>query len=291
MTTAPTRPSTSRSGDADRADDGYFGPGSVTWRVYADPAHALGGLAGLLLQALNPYMMRVFYNATNSHDDVAGRSARTDRWLQTITFGDRAHADAAAEVVQRMHARAVWTDPATGRELRADDPDWLAWTHNSLVYGMLRACDAFGLPLTRAEQDRFVQEQHQAARLAGIEDLDSLPRTAAELDAYVEEQKHWLALSIEAAEVTRGLRAPKLWGNPVKVFTTVVVQDGVLSILPEWARLLYGVEGRPMHLRGAARTTKQLMGLARRSAKYADVVAASLRQVDEHPYRKVRKAR
>ena len=259
-----TTSSASRSADASRADDGYFGPGSVTWRVYADPAHALGGVAGLLLQAINPYMMRVFYNATNSRDDAAGRAERTDRWLQTITLGDRVHADAAAEVVRRMHERAVWTDPATGQELHADNQERLAWTHNSLVYGTLRACDAFGLPLTRAEQDRFIVEQHEAARLVGIADLDALPRTAPELDASIDTQKHWLALTIEAAEVTLGLRSPSLRGNPITVFTTVVVQDGVLSILPEWARLLYGIEGRPMNLRGAARTTKRLMGLARR---------------------------
>ncbi|MFX1758782.1 MULTISPECIES: hypothetical protein [Rhodococcus] len=41
-------------------------------------------------------------------------------------------------------------------------------------------------------------------------------------------------LVVAVAEATHALRKPSLWGNPVKVFTFVVVQDGMLSRLPEW---------------------------------------------------------
>ena len=44
----------------ERADDGYFGPDSVSWRVFADPSSKLGGVAAILMQALNPSMMRLF---------------------------------------------------------------------------------------------------------------------------------------------------------------------------------------------------------------------------------------
>src|SRR5690606_42027922 len=51
------------------------------------------GMAALLLQALNPYMMRVFYNATQSHGDAAGRDERTGRYFETVIFGDRARSE------------------------------------------------------------------------------------------------------------------------------------------------------------------------------------------------------
>src|SRR5690606_32409317 len=98
--------------------DGYFTPDSVSWRVFADPASKLGGMAALLLQALNQHMMRVFYNATQSHGDSAGRDERTGRYFETVIFGDRAHADAASAAVRRLHEHATWTDPATGEQLR-----------------------------------------------------------------------------------------------------------------------------------------------------------------------------
>lgn len=284
----PRTPSHLAAGDAPRADDGYFGPDSVSWRVFADPVAKLGGMAALLLQALNPSMMRVFYNATASHDDSAGRDERTGRYFDTVVFGDRAHADAAAASVRRMHAHAQWTDPQTGQVLRADEPRWLAWTHNTFVHALLAACEAFGVRLTAQEQDRFVVEQHAAARLIGIDDDALLPSTRAELAAYIDGQKGWLSLTVEAAEVTRGLRKPSLRGNPVGVWSAIIVQDGVLSLLPDWALLLYGVEGRPMNLRAAARTTRRLMALARRSRGYAELVREAVTRVDDHPYRRVR---
>lgn len=268
--------------------DGYFAPDSVSWRVFADPASKLGGMAALLLQALNPHMMRVFYNTTVSHADAAGRDERTGRYFETVVFGDRAHADAASASVRRMHAHARWTDPDTGEVLAADNPRWLAWTHNTFVFALIRASERFGVPLTDADVERFIVEQHVAARLIGIEDETLLPGTRPELEAYIDAQTGWLALGVEAAEVTRTLRRPRLSGNPVTAWTTVIVQDGVLSLLPEWARLLYGIEGRPMNLRAAARTTAWLLGLARRSKTASDLISDASRRVQEHPYRRVR---
>ena len=268
--------------------DGYFTPDSISWRVFADPASKLGGMAALLLQALNPYMMRVFYNATASHEDATGRDERTGRSFETVVFGDKAHADKASEVVRRMHAHARWTDPATGEELRADTPQWLAWTHNTFVYALVCASRAFGVPLTDAEVEQFIVEQLAAARLIGIEDETLLPRTWAELDAYINGQTSWLSLSVEAAEVTRGLRKPALRGNPLTTWTTIIVQDGVLSILPDWARLLYGIDGRPMNLRSAARTTAWLMSLARKSKPGAALITDATKRVQDHPYRRLR---
>ena len=268
--------------------DGYFSPDSVSWRVFADPASKLGGMAALLLQALNPYMMRVFYNTTVSHEDAAGRDERTGRYFETVVFGDKAHADKASEIVRRMHAHARWTDPNTGEELRADTPQWLAWTHNTFVYALVRASRAFGVPLTDAEVEQFIVEQLAAARLIGTEDEALLPRTWADLDAYIDGQTSWLSLSVEAAEVTRGLRKPALRGNPITVWTTVIVQDGVLSILPDWARLLYGIDGRPMNLRSAARTTAWLMSLARTSKPGASLIGDATKRVQDHPYRRLR---
>lgn len=271
-----------------REHDGYFAPDSISWRIFADPVSKLGGMAALLLQALNPHMMRLFYNATASHDDSAGRDERTGQYFETVIFGDRAHADAASAAVRRLHERAVWTDPDTGEQLRADKPEWLAWTHNTFVFTLLRASREFGVDITPEEGDRFVVEQQVAARLIGIEDESLLPSTEAELATYIDAQTGWLALGIEAAEVTRQLRKPVLRGNPLKVWTAVIVQDGVLHLLPDWARLLYGIEGRPMNLRKAARTTRHLMAGARRSKTYQQLVDEASARVQEHPYRKVR---
>lgn len=270
-------------------DEGYFGPDSVSWKIFADPSSKLGGVAGILLQSLNPMMMRLFSETSDYASDIAGRGERTGRYIDTITFGDTRHADAAADAVRKLHARAVWTDPQTGQELRADTEAWLAWTHNALTYGLLRAADAFGPELTQAEANRFVVEQHRSAHLAGIRDPQYLPSSRDALEAYIDANKSWMALTLPAAEISRAMRAPSLRGNPVKVFVSVNVQDAILSLLPDWALLLFGIEGRPMNLRAAAATTRRIVAAGRKHRTTADYIAEATGRVQTHPYRKVRR--
>ena len=272
----------------ERSDEGYFGPDSISWRLFSDPSSKLGGVAAILLQSLNPMMMRVFAGTSGYATDIEGRGERTGRYVDTTIFGDRAHADAAGEAVQRLHAHSTWTDPRTGEELRADNEEWLAWTHNAIVYGVLRAADAFGPMLTVAEQDRFVTEQLEAARIVGITDASFLPTSRAELDAYVDANKDWMALTIPAAELSRNLRKPDLSGNPIKVWAGINIQDGILSLLPDWALLLFGIDGRPMNMRAAARTTRRFIESARKSTSTDQMVTEITERVQTHPYRKVR---
>lgn len=269
-------------------DDGYFGPDSVSWTLFSDPSSKLGGVAAILLQALNPQMMRLFEETSGFATDMDGRAERTGRYIDTTIFGDKAHADAAGTSVRRMHNHACWTDPQTGVELRADNHDWLVWTHNTVVWGVLRAADAFGPALSIAQQDTFVAEQHKAAELVGI-DPAVLSGTRAELDAYMEAQKSWMALTLPAAEISRGLRKPNLKGNVVKVWAGIVIQDGILSLLPDWARTLYGIEGRPMNLVGAAKATSRFIAGARKNSSREELISEITERVSTHPYRKVRK--
>lgn len=271
----------------ERQDDGYFGPESVSWRVFSDPSAKLGGVAAILLQALNSDMMQLFDKVSDFAGDGPGRAERTGRYIDTTIFGDKAHADAAGASVRRMHAASTWTDPVTAEVMRADTPQWLEWTHNTIVWGVLRAADLYGPSLSVAEQDRLVKEQHKAAELAGV-DPTRIPATRAELDTYIFAEQGWMALTLPAAEISRGLRRPGLWGNPVKVWTGIIIQDGIIALLPEWSRLLYGVAGRPMNLRGAAKVTRALMAAGRRNASYDAVITELTTKVENHPYRKVR---
>ncbi len=270
-----------------REDDGLFGPDSLTWHVYSDPSAQIGMVAAVLMQALNPNMMRLFSEVSVNSRDAAGRAARTGQYILTTVFADTAHAEAAGAMVRRQHAHAKWTDPETGQTLEADTPAWLAWTHNCLVWGVLRACEAFGPSLTSAEQDQLITEQLTSARLVGL-NPDELPATRAALDAYIEDQKAWMAMTIPAAESTASLRRPQLWGNPLKIVPGLFIQDAIIALLPKWAQMLYGLDGRHMHPRLAIAGTRTALNAARRSKSYEQVLRESLTEVQAHPYAKVR---
>ncbi len=273
-----------------RRDDGLFGPDSVAWKLFLDPAAPLGMVAAVLIQALNPPMMRLFDKASHNKLDPAGRAARTGQYVITTVFGDTVHANAAGEAVRRLHSHARWTDPVTGEELHADTPVWLEWTHNAIVFGVLRASDVYGPSITPLEQDRFVSEMHAQAALVGI-DIGRLPSTRAELESYIAEGSERMALSLPAAEASKQMVSVRWWGDPRKLISNALVPASVITLLPDWAMELYGVSERTIQ----RRFTRTVMGLllagSRKSSSIQERLASTLADVDSHPYRRTKAER
>ena len=56
------------------ADEGFFGPGSVAWRVSADLSSPVAGLRALLMQALHPLAMAGVAQHSDWRQDPVGRS-------------------------------------------------------------------------------------------------------------------------------------------------------------------------------------------------------------------------
>jgi len=75
------------------ADDGFFGPASVAWRVSGDLASPVAGLRSLLMQALHPLAMAGVDQHSGWRRDPVGRLAATSAYLATVTFGERAVAE------------------------------------------------------------------------------------------------------------------------------------------------------------------------------------------------------
>ncbi len=84
----------------DAADEGFFGPASITWRMSADLASPVAGLRSLLMQALHPQAMAGVDQHSGWRRDPVGRLAATSAYLATITFGERAVAARAAARVR-----------------------------------------------------------------------------------------------------------------------------------------------------------------------------------------------
>ena len=128
----------------DAADDGFFGPASVTWRVSADLASPVAGLRSLLMQALHPLAMAGVDQHSGWRRDPVGRLAATSAYLATVTFGERAVAVQAAARVRRIHDHVRGTDAVTGRPYAAGDPALLLWVHAALVQSSLAAVGRSG---------------------------------------------------------------------------------------------------------------------------------------------------
>lgn len=222
---------------ADPADDGFFGPGSVTWRLHADLSAPVAGLRSLLLQALHPLAMAGVDQHSQWRDDPAARFASTAAYVLTVTYGDRAAARAAAARVRRIHEYVRGTDPVTGRAYAAGDPGLLCWVHAGQVESGLTAARLYGAPLSDAEADRYVAEMTASAELVGVPPGQA-PTSVAELDAYFAAVRPELTLSPAAADTAAYLTEMPAIEPELTDLWRVLAAASVAS-LPDWARQLY----------------------------------------------------
>lgn len=223
-------------------DDGLFGPGSVSWRVYRDPAMWVAAFYALAVQSLHPPTMWGTYQHSTLfvRRHALARLLRTADFVAVRTFGTDAEVDRAARRVRGIHARLRGRNPETGAEFRIDDSVNLLWVHCGEVLSYLEIARRVGL-LDEAEADTFVDEQRRAAAVVGLAP-STVPGSVAELDAYVSRMRPGLRVTPEARA---GFR---MWANtpaPARLVALRVVYPMLavlgFALLPGWARRCYGL--------------------------------------------------
>jgi uncharacterized protein (DUF2236 family) len=194
------------------ADLGLFGPGSVTWRVHAEPILLVAALRALLLQALHPRPMAAMAQLSDYRSQPWRRLMRTANYVGTVIYGTTEEAQAAGRRIRALHSRLRATDPRTGETFRIDDPELLRWVHVTEVESFLGVARRAGVALTDAEADAYYAEQRRAAELVGLTG-DDVPGSQAEVAAYYNRMQPQLAVTKEAAEALGFILAPPMpWG-------------------------------------------------------------------------------
>jgi uncharacterized protein (DUF2236 family) len=230
-------------------DVGLFGPGSVTWRIHADPSMALAGFRALLLQAVHPLVMAGFDDNSVFRRDPWGRLRRTGQWIDTVTFGTTAEANRAGVMLRARHARlSEGVEPESGRSYRVDDPDLLLWVHCTEVESFLTTYARCGGRLGPGDADRYVDEMRRSAALVGLHPAD-VPATVQEIEDYYRSVRPEL-------RVTSVARRNALWGfaPPMPAWVSLLTPArpawaGMVAVaaamMPRWARRMYGLPGLP----------------------------------------------
>ena len=228
----------------DAADDGFFGPASVTWRVSTDLASPVAGLRSLLMQALHPLAMAGVDQHSDWRRDPVGRLAATSAFLATVTFGEQAKAVRAAARVRRIHDHVRGVDAVTGRPYAAGDPALLLWVHVALVQSSLAAGWAFGTPLSALDSDRYVAEMMVAAELVGVPGTLA-PSSVADLERHVASVRPELRCTPAAREsMAYLLDPPGLDEDIAEIWQDV--REAAIAALPRWARQMYGYSAPPL---------------------------------------------
>ena len=264
------------------ADDGLFGPGSVTWRLYSSPATSVGTATAVLAQMLHPKVVRLIAQASTFERNPELRARLTAEYGLTTTFGDTEAAEAAGATLRRLHSHMKAVDINTGEEYDANEPDLLKWVHCTIPWAMLRAADRWGPKLTTAEKDRFVLEQREAARLVGL-DPESVPGNFADLQAYIDAESARLAYTAEAGRI-RAIMVPSGLPKSGAEIVGRLMSLAAVDLLPDTMRDLYGYHWSPLHRGLLGLATNGIVQAAIRKTPYDKVVPQMREQARVHAF-------
>lgn len=265
------------------ADDGLFGPDSVTWQTMAHPATAIGATAAAMIQMLYPPVMYVVDQASSFRERPELRAQRTSDYATTITYGDAEAAETAGRSLRRIHTRCVATHPDTGQRMVADDPELLIWVHNALTWALLRAWARFGPDLSVADRDTFVAEQRIGGRLVGC-DADQLPSSAAELDAYIASMEPRLAMTAPCVWFKDLMTERPAGGGPMAVAGKHLMVQASVAVMSEHHRALWGFPWGPVRERLVIGTSRAVLGSVASKLPVDRAVAQLRDHVDAHAF-------
>jgi uncharacterized protein (DUF2236 family) len=236
-----------------KSRDGYFGPESIVRRLGDSPVTPLlGGGASVLLQVAHPLVACGVVDHSSYERDFFRRLIGTLRALYLITFGDKAEAERAADVVRHVHAHVHGTTTTrlgpflAGTHYSASDPELMLWVHATLVYSSLAAYQLFVQPLSDTELERYHGEMSTVAEMFGTP-TSVLPRSYREFREYFHSQ-----IASDTITVTPPARevASVILATPLPTLLRVIAPAHRLAttrILPSRLRREYELPWTALH--------------------------------------------
>src|SRR5271163_1152083 len=142
------------------ARSGFFGLGSVTWRVNCESAVFLGAGRAALLQLAHPWVAVALAHHSTLLNDAIGRFHSTFRVIYTMLFGTRAQALEASKRLYQLHTGIRGELPHAagpypqGEHYEANEVAALRWVYATLVESAILAYEFVLPPLTAADRQQ-----------------------------------------------------------------------------------------------------------------------------------------
>lgn len=237
------------------ADYGFFGPGSVTWKVWSFPtSYVLGFIRAVTIEHFDPNLAAAVVQAGGVKYRPSTRYGRTIRYFAMVAVGGSEAAARAADVLVKVHSKAIGHDPVTGGEYDANKPDSQLWIHVTAWHSILKCYEEFGPgKLSPEEEDQYWEECARAAELTTA-DVSKCPRTREQVHAYFEEWRPRLATS-EAAQdmisfiLSLHVALPADMSEVTKLAllpAIYVLRKAVISTYPKHMRAMAGIDQGPV---------------------------------------------
>ena len=235
--------------------DGYFSPESVIRRVGNSPLTPfMGGGPAVLLQVAHPLVAAGVVEHSDYSGDLWRRLRRTLQALYLITYGTRAEAEHAGQVVQAVHEHVRGEIPVrlgqypAGTPYRASDPELMLWVHATLVECSLAVYQRFVERLSADERERYYREMRVVGRIFGVPG-GTLPRTLGEFHEYFRAQVAGPHITVtEPARAVARVVVEADLPQPVRLLVPAH-RLACAGLLPARLRREYGLRWTPLHER------------------------------------------
>jgi uncharacterized protein (DUF2236 family) len=222
-----------------RRDNGFFGPGSPTWKVWTHPTALIGFQRAVTLEHFAPLLAAAVADADGIYTDPRGRLDGTLSYFLVIAVGDSRTAIETSELLMRVHARITGIEPVSGKRYAANNPDSQLWIHVTGWHSVLKAYEMFGPgPLTPEDEDRYWADCVVAAELQTCATSD-VPASRAAVREYFAEVRPRLCTSERAQRGMHYLLRTEggagrwpLWAS------SRLIAPAAIATLPKWMRVL-----------------------------------------------------
>lgn len=237
------------------ADYGFFGPDSVTWKVWPTPtSYILGFARAVTIEHFDPNLAAAVIQAGGVKYRPHTRYGRTLRYFGMQAFAGAEMTVQAADVLVKVHSKAIGHDPVTHGEYDANRPSSQLWIHVTAWHSILKCYEKFGPgPLTEEEENRFWAECAEAAKLQTI-DPDQVPRNREEVRQFFADWRPHLAASEGAQDMIRFILQlnvalpPDMPRWKKAAFEPVVrlFSKAIVSTYPKYMRDMAGIKQGPI---------------------------------------------
>ncbi|GAB3851192.1 oxygenase MpaB family protein [Nocardioides maradonensis] len=231
--------------DVEPAEDyGFFGPDSVTWKVWSYPTSlTVGFIRAVVVEELDPDLVASVDKTHDIYRRPRTRYDRTLRYFSMVAFGGSEQTLKAADILVKIHSKAIGTEPYGGGRYDANAPHSQLWIHLTAWHSILYAYERYGPGrLSPEEEAQYWEECAVAAELQTCDPAD-VPRTREGIIAYFERMRPQLVGSPIAVQAMQHLLnggqlvtpLPR-WLAPVTWVNNKVLRAGVIATLPRWMR-------------------------------------------------------
>jgi len=225
-------------------DYGFFGPESVTWRVWSYPTSlTVGFQRSVVIEELDPALIAAVDATRAIRDRPRTRYDRTLRYFAMVAFGDSRSTSKAADVLVKIHSKAIGIEPGSGQPYDANDPKSQLWIHLTACHSILYAYEKYGPgKLSAADEAQYWHECAVGAELQTCDPAD-VPLTREGVQQYFEQMRpqlvgseaarstmdHLLHADIMLPPLPRALR-PAGW------IVSRVLRAATIATMPHWMR-------------------------------------------------------